>query len=382
MRTIFSIIPVVLVVLSCTAPAVGGVGSDSRTQERDAIELARRSGKRFADLGNGTVFDTKTGLQWASRDNGKPCTYYDAREYSSSFRGGGHSDWRLPTVAELESLFDETVPGYYVQYHTRDKIFVPSIIHLSSSSIWSSERGTGVTRDDAKAFDFEAGRPDSWLADCGNCAHVLPVRLYEPPADSPAEPEVQKAQERLLSFGYDPGVPNGLLGWKTRSAIESFQKDNQLRPTGILDEPTSAALGLKGPTPSAPSSSGSPASSLAIPPERGAFQVLSAIRAEAIRFRHGSIRPVNPQTDVMLVLTIRGISLQDLQKIRERDRYILAERKRIPITNPMSVRSRGPDLFELDLSVPRDATQFRIFIGYFPEVEFRAEEQIRSSYAP
>ena len=48
-------------------------------------------------------------------------------------------------------------------------------------------------------------------------------------------PEVKEAQEVLLEKGYDPGVADGLMGRKTRSAIMEFQQDKDLIVTGELD---------------------------------------------------------------------------------------------------------------------------------------------------
>lgn len=54
--------------------------------------------------------------------------------------------------------------------------------------------------------------------------------------------EVKAVQQRLQSLGYDPGVADGVMGNKTRSAIKSFQDENELPMTGTLDAQTKAAL--------------------------------------------------------------------------------------------------------------------------------------------
>jgi hypothetical protein len=61
---------------------------------------------RFIDHGDGTVTDTKTSLMWAARDNGSPINWQNARSYCQKYNGGGHTDWRMPTLAELASLYD------------------------------------------------------------------------------------------------------------------------------------------------------------------------------------------------------------------------------------------------------------------------------------
>lgn len=58
----------------------------------------------FKDIGNGTVQDLKTGLEWTKAP--EECTYRQAGQKASACRVGGHDDWRLPTVKELYSLMD------------------------------------------------------------------------------------------------------------------------------------------------------------------------------------------------------------------------------------------------------------------------------------
>jgi hypothetical protein len=62
---------------------------------------------------NGTWKDNATGLIWATRDNGSNVNYTQAGEYCSSLKSGGVSDWRLPTIDELETLYDRSVSKPY-----------------------------------------------------------------------------------------------------------------------------------------------------------------------------------------------------------------------------------------------------------------------------
>ncbi len=54
--------------------------------------------------------------------------------------------------------------------------------------------------------------------------------------------EILKIQKRLLELGYDPGPADGSMGPKTKGAIKSFQRDNSLEETGIIDEKTKEKL--------------------------------------------------------------------------------------------------------------------------------------------
>ncbi len=51
--------------------------------------------------------DPQTGLEWQCDSPGE-MNWYEAREYASSLSLNAKEDWRLPTLAELESLLDRT----------------------------------------------------------------------------------------------------------------------------------------------------------------------------------------------------------------------------------------------------------------------------------
>lgn len=60
----------------------------------------------FADNGDGTVTDRSTGLMWAKADSGKGMNWEQALAYANKLHLGGHDDWRLPTVKELQYIVD------------------------------------------------------------------------------------------------------------------------------------------------------------------------------------------------------------------------------------------------------------------------------------
>jgi formylglycine-generating enzyme required for sulfatase activity len=51
--------------------------------------------------------DPKTGLEWESESPGE-MSWYEAQKYAKSLALDGRRDWRLPSLAELESLLDRT----------------------------------------------------------------------------------------------------------------------------------------------------------------------------------------------------------------------------------------------------------------------------------
>jgi Novel STAND NTPase 1/Protein of unknown function (DUF1566) len=96
------------------------------------------------------VVDKATGLMWTRRDNGEDIDWNDANEYAKRLRLGGHSDWRLPTIDELEKLYD---PKGGNRYNIRKPF------RLSNWLVWSStEKGS----DSAWSFYFNGGRRSSF----------------------------------------------------------------------------------------------------------------------------------------------------------------------------------------------------------------------------
>ncbi|MCD4781710.1 MAG: peptidoglycan-binding protein [Candidatus Omnitrophica bacterium] len=51
-------------------------------------------------------------------------------------------------------------------------------------------------------------------------------------------PTVQEIQSLLKLYGYDLGKVDGILGRRTRDAIQRFQKDSQLKETRFVDDET------------------------------------------------------------------------------------------------------------------------------------------------
>jgi peptidoglycan hydrolase-like protein with peptidoglycan-binding domain len=65
-------------------------------------------------------------------------------------------------------------------------------------------------------------------------------------AAAPADPVAltARAQARLQELGYAVGKADGVLGPKTRAALQKYQRAKGLTVTGTLDQATLASLGL------------------------------------------------------------------------------------------------------------------------------------------
>jgi len=51
-------------------------------------------------------------------------------------------------------------------------------------------------------------------------------------------PVVEEVQTLLYLYGYNTGKVDGILGLRTRNAVEKFQEDNGLKPSRFIDQAT------------------------------------------------------------------------------------------------------------------------------------------------
>jgi cell division protein FtsN len=149
---------------AATKPEIPAGFGGSQAQE------AGRDG-RFIAYDNGTVLDTSTGLMWAAKDNGADINWYDAKRYCENYRGGGYTDWRMPTQDELKGLYD-TSKSYQVKMRRYNYVYLTKLIQLSSCCSWASNmRGSKAVH-----LNFTPGNP-YWLDySLSEFERILPVR--------------------------------------------------------------------------------------------------------------------------------------------------------------------------------------------------------------
>ena len=133
-----------------------------------AGEKARDS--RFIAYDDGTVLDTRTNLMWAAKDYGVPINWANAKSYCQEYRGGGYTDWRMPTMDELAGLYDSS--RRYKATQMNYTVHLTEMIQLSSCCVWAAEtRG-----DDAANFGFGLGRRHWASQSYDGKRRALPVR--------------------------------------------------------------------------------------------------------------------------------------------------------------------------------------------------------------
>ena len=125
---------------------------------------------RFMDNGDGTVTDSKTGLMWAQTDSLGDITWHDAKLYSEFIILSKYNDWRMPTIEELETLFDDSLDGY--KSICGHKVKAAPQIELSCGFVWSSE----VRSISALAYNYSRGYRYSSRMSQYRGFRALPVR--------------------------------------------------------------------------------------------------------------------------------------------------------------------------------------------------------------
>lgn len=132
--------------------------------------------ERFQKIDESIVLDSQTGLMWALQDNGEEVDWYGAEKYCEEFDAGGHTDWRLPDIKELATLFTKGKKN-------KDGYFIAAPFKVSDCCMWSSD----TSMEGASIFSYKSGKkPFGYMQDKYQL-RALPVRGTEKP-----EPKKQK----------------------------------------------------------------------------------------------------------------------------------------------------------------------------------------------
>jgi hypothetical protein len=129
--------------------------------------------ERFIAYDNGTVIDTLYGLMWAAKDNGSGINWNDAKYYCENYRGGGFTNWRMPTNQELEWLYEPS-RGYLVTPKNISKniAHLTNLIQLSMYFVWSIKDSASGNN----MIDFTRGIQNKFSDNDAIWLRALPVR--------------------------------------------------------------------------------------------------------------------------------------------------------------------------------------------------------------
>ena len=131
---------------------------------------------RFVDNGDGTVTDNSTGLMWARTDNMGHINWHDAKLYCENIILSRYGNWRMPTIEELQTLYDESLEGY--ETICGHRVRSTPQVELSCGMVWSSEilEDSGRYPVSARAWNYAKGYQYSARMSQYRGYRALPVR--------------------------------------------------------------------------------------------------------------------------------------------------------------------------------------------------------------
>jgi len=142
-----SLILCTLIVFVLLFTCRSGAAAEVQNQGRNPVANVIAFDDRFIAYDNGTVKDRKTGLMWAAKDGGKAIDEADLKTYFNNYRAGGYADWRMPTIDELEEIYDEDTEN-------KQGFHLTKLIDLAGEWVWGLD-----SRDLAISFGFIEGSP-------------------------------------------------------------------------------------------------------------------------------------------------------------------------------------------------------------------------------
>ena len=147
---IIILIPVLLFIASCSKPDLVNPGAVVLEEE-----------KRFVSYSDGTGLDTRHRLMWPSVDFRRYMSWQEAEGFCESYTGGGYSNWRLPSLKELQTLYE---PGNInpAGYHMTRLIKISGYVWASDISVLMKNRpdkqAVFENTQHAGYIDFKTGK--------------------------------------------------------------------------------------------------------------------------------------------------------------------------------------------------------------------------------
>jgi hypothetical protein len=142
--------------------------------------------------------------------------------FSANFRIQGSERWQGPQYEVYRSYHPERHDqGWYRQHYTRVELIGGGYYYFNNG-YWYPAWGYNPTNE-YYAYD----------------APIYVGKRAEPP-----DKVIADVQAVLQEMGYYKGEVDGLLGPLTREALTSYQADQGLVATAVIDEPTLDSLGM------------------------------------------------------------------------------------------------------------------------------------------
>lgn len=140
----------------------------------------------FKDNGDGTVTDEATGLMWMRVDSGAlkagkkkdgKLNWQEALNWAEALEYAGHSDWRLPSIKELQSIVDYTRSPATTNSAAIDPVFQTTSFIAESGKkdfpcYWSGTTHASLSRASTACY-VAFGRSFGWMRNRRSGGYIL-----------------------------------------------------------------------------------------------------------------------------------------------------------------------------------------------------------------
>ena len=149
----------------------------------EPIKKPEVSKLNLIDNNDGTITDPDSGLLWAKKDSyadlGKCLTWQESIDYLEKLDTANYSDWRMPTMKELATLYDPTKENNMAWDHNPEYPLALDEKFADGSAYWFWSSDCGVVEEKrccAKTLYFVKGLIHFRNLEQCNNGGVRPVR--------------------------------------------------------------------------------------------------------------------------------------------------------------------------------------------------------------